>query len=86
MFGSWQSTWRTGRSTWCGSARSSARALPVGWLSAEEKAAELRRVQRGRAQDTAYEAELIMGWPLTGPRRRSAAGQPRRSQAWLGGG
>src|SRR4051812_10396835 len=35
--------------------------VPVAWLSAEEKAAELRRVQQSRAQDTAYEAELIMG-------------------------
>jgi hypothetical protein len=34
---------------------------PVSWMSVEEKAAELQRVQRRRAQDAAYEAELIMG-------------------------
>jgi hypothetical protein len=35
--------------------------LPASWLSAEEMAVELQRVQQRRAQDTAYEAELIMG-------------------------
>ena len=35
--------------------------LPVSWLSDEEKALELQRVQARRAADTAYEAELIMG-------------------------
>src|SRR3954467_13240071 len=35
--------------------------LPVAWLTAVEKAAELQRVQQRRAMDTAYEAELIMG-------------------------
>ena len=34
---------------------------PVSWMTAEEQAAELRRVQRRRATDAAYEAELIMG-------------------------
>src|SRR3954471_2442925 len=34
--------------------------LPVSWLSAEEKAAELQRLQRNRARDAAREAELIL--------------------------
>ncbi|MGK5110777.1 DUF222 domain-containing protein [Geodermatophilus sp. CPCC 205506] len=36
------------------------RALPVGLLSSEQKAAELQRVQARRAMDAAYEAELLM--------------------------
>src|SRR3954469_2390804 len=43
--------------------------LPVAWLTAVEKAAELARVQQRRAADTAYEAELIMG--LAGQRPAS---------------
>src|SRR3954463_15780369 len=35
--------------------------LPVVWLSAEEKAEELQRLQRNRARDAAREAELILG-------------------------
>src|SRR6185503_8761454 len=35
--------------------------LPVAWLSAEEKAEELQRIQRNRARDAAREAELILG-------------------------
>src|SRR4051812_22349806 len=34
--------------------------LPVCWLSAEEKAAELQRLQANRARDAAREAELIL--------------------------
>src|SRR3954470_19882032 len=34
--------------------------LPVCWLSAEEKAAELQRIQANRARDAAREAELIL--------------------------
>ncbi|KGH45951.1 HNH endonuclease [Modestobacter caceresii] len=34
--------------------------LPVGWLSDDEVAVELQRVQARRAADTAYEAELIL--------------------------
>ncbi|WP_308123310.1 HNH endonuclease signature motif containing protein [Modestobacter marinus] len=34
--------------------------LPVGWLSAEDVAGELQRLQQRRAMDTAYEAELIL--------------------------
>src|SRR4051794_12447542 len=34
--------------------------LPVSWLSAEEKAAELQRIQANRARDAAREAELIL--------------------------
>ncbi|MGY1842401.1 DUF222 domain-containing protein [Modestobacter sp. SYSU DS0875] len=34
--------------------------LPAPWLTDEELAEELQRVQRRRAQDTAYEAELIL--------------------------
>ncbi|MGY2064727.1 DUF222 domain-containing protein [Blastococcus sp. SYSU DS0619] len=61
--------------------------LPVGLLSAAEKAAELRRLQARRAMDAAYEAELVMG--LAGDRpddddpppghpgaRRRGAGSP----------
>ena len=35
--------------------------LPVSWLSDAQRAAELQAVQRRRAMDTAYEAELIIG-------------------------
>jgi hypothetical protein len=48
--------------------------LPVSWLSDEEKAVELQRVQQRRAQDTAYEAELIMG--MAQQRPASADPQP----------
>src|SRR3954463_6083173 len=34
--------------------------LPVSWLSAGEKAAELQRIQANRARDAAREAELIL--------------------------
>jgi hypothetical protein len=34
--------------------------LPVSWLSAEEKAVELQRLQANRARDAAREAELIL--------------------------
>src|SRR3954447_25254296 len=34
--------------------------LPVSWLSDEEKAEELQRIQRNRARDAAREAELIL--------------------------
>src|SRR4051812_26188477 len=34
--------------------------LPVSWLSAEEKAEELQRIQANRARDAAREAELIL--------------------------
>jgi hypothetical protein len=61
--------------------------LPVGALSAAEKAAELQRVQARKAMDAAYEAELIMGFaadrpdiddPPAGHRgaRRRGAGSP----------
>src|SRR3954453_9569677 len=33
---------------------------PVSWMSAEEKAEELQRIQRNRARETAREAELIL--------------------------
>src|SRR3954467_13258762 len=33
---------------------------PVEWLSAEEKAEELQRIQRNRARDAAREAEMIL--------------------------
>jgi hypothetical protein len=35
--------------------------VPVWWLSDEQQAAQVQEVQRRRAVDTAYEAELIMG-------------------------
>ncbi|WP_138734964.1 HNH endonuclease, partial [Modestobacter excelsi] len=41
--------------------------LPVSWLSDEEKAVELQRVQQRRAADAAYEAELIMGLAAARP-------------------
>ncbi|MGY1747708.1 DUF222 domain-containing protein [Modestobacter sp. SYSU DS0511] len=44
--------------------------LPAAWLSDEELAEELQRVQRRRAQDTAHEAELILA--LAGQRPASA--------------
>src|SRR3954469_7218089 len=34
---------------------------PVVWLSKEQKAAELVRIQQRRARETAYEAEVILG-------------------------
>src|SRR3954451_8473256 len=46
--------------------------LPVSWLSDEEQAAELQRVQARRAMDAAYEAELILA--LAG--QRAAAEDP----------
>ena len=48
--------------------------LPVSWLSAEEQAAELQRVQQRRAMDAAYEAELILG--LAGQRPATADPKP----------
>ena len=61
--------------------------LPVGALSAEEKAAELQRVQARKAMDAAYEAELVMGLAADRPdtddpppghpgARRRGAGSP----------
>src|SRR4051812_36728182 len=35
--------------------------LPVSWLSKEQKAAALSRLQADRARTTAYEADLILG-------------------------
>jgi hypothetical protein len=35
--------------------------LPVAWLSKQQKAAELQRIQQARAMTTAREAELILG-------------------------
>jgi len=49
------------RVDWVRSERVGAPRLPVSWLSAEETAVELQRVQQRRARDAAYEAELIMG-------------------------
>jgi hypothetical protein len=48
--------------------------LPVSWLSDEERADELQRVQARRAVDTAYEAELIMS--MAGARPASASPAP----------
>ncbi|MGY1844928.1 DUF222 domain-containing protein [Modestobacter sp. SYSU DS0875] len=48
--------------------------LPVPWLSDEELAEELQRVQQRRARDAAYEAELILG--LAGQRPASADPAP----------
>ncbi|MGY1721678.1 DUF222 domain-containing protein [Blastococcus sp. SYSU DS0533] len=46
---------------WLLESRPTVARLPVGALSAAEKAAELRRLQARRAMDAAYEAELVMG-------------------------
>ena len=48
--------------------------LPVSWLSDEEAAIELHRLQSRRASDTAYEAELIL--QLAGLRPASADPPP----------
>ncbi len=40
---------------------------PVSWLSDEERAEELQRVQQGRARSAAYEAELIMSLAAARP-------------------
>jgi hypothetical protein len=48
--------------------------LPVSWLSDDELAVELQRVQQRRAMDTAYEAELVMA--LSGQRPASADPPP----------
>jgi hypothetical protein len=60
---------------------------PVSWLSDEEKAVELQRVQQRRARDTAYEAELIMGLAAQRPASDDpAAGSTRCPPAGVGGG
>src|SRR3954454_3762612 len=41
--------------------------LPVGWLSAEQKAAELQRLQGERARSAAYEAEVMLGFAADRP-------------------
>ena len=43
--------------------------LPVPWLSKQEKAAELQRVQRRKAMEAAREAELILGMAEDTPDR-----------------
>src|SRR4051794_37044825 len=53
--------------------------LPVAWLSDEEAAAELQRVQRRRAMDAAYEAELILA--LAGQRPATLDPSPDRPGA-----
>src|SRR3954454_320002 len=57
--------------------------LPVSWLSAEEKAAELQRIQANRARDAAREAELILS--LAGDRPDELdppPGTPRARWGW----
>ncbi len=58
--------------------------LPVSWLSDEEKAVELQRVQQRRAADTAYEAELIMSLAAQRPASADPAlGSPgARQSGW----
>jgi hypothetical protein len=58
--------------------------LPVAWLSDEQKAAELQRVQARRAQDAAYEAELIMSLAAQRPASADPApGAPgARKRGW----
>src|SRR3954468_18218445 len=58
--------------------------LPVSWLSDEDKAAELQRVQARRAMDAAYEAELILGLAADRPAGADPAPDPRgaRRPGW----
>src|SRR3954452_12114010 len=46
--------------------------LPVSWLSEEEKAEELQRLQRNRARDAAREAELILALAADRPEQLDA--------------
>ena len=59
--------------------------LPTSWLSDEEKASELQRIQRDRAQDAACEAELIMslaaGRPATDDPAPGTPGAGKRGWA-----
>ena len=53
--------------------------LPASWLSDDEVAAELQRVQARRAMDTAYEAELVLALAADRPATLDPPpGQPRR--------
>ena len=55
--------------------------LPVYARSPEEKALELQRVQRLKAELAAYELELVPPSPPTGPRRWTGSrGSPARPQ------
>jgi hypothetical protein len=58
--------------------------LPVAWLSEDDVAAELQRVQVRRAQDAAYEAELIMSLAAQRPASADPApGTPgARRRGW----
>src|SRR5690348_12705655 len=58
--------------------------LPVAWLSAEEKAAELGRIQAERARLAAREAEVILGFAADRPDGDDPAeGRPgARSRSW----
>src|SRR6185312_5928213 len=58
--------------------------LPVSWLSAEEKADELGRIQAERARLAAREAEVILGFAADRPDDEDPAeGQPgARSRSW----
>src|SRR5438309_861805 len=68
--------------------------LPVALLSRDQKAAELQRVQRRKAIDAAYEAELVLGLAADTPdrfdpppgtpgaRKRGWAPDPERPRAW----
>src|SRR5690349_15224616 len=60
------------------------RPLPVGLLSAEEKAAELQRIQAERARLAAREADVILGFAADRPDDEDPAeGHPgARSKTW----
>jgi hypothetical protein len=60
--------------------------LPASWLSDEEIAAELQEVQRRRARDAAYEAELILALAADRPAALDPpAGSPGgRRRGWAG--
>src|SRR3954465_12656503 len=58
--------------------------LPVAWLSPEEKAAELQRIQAERAKLAAYEADVMLGFAADRPDEDDPApGTPgARSKDW----
>src|SRR3954466_4419434 len=57
--------------------------LPVSWLSDEEKAEELQRIQRNRARDAAREAELILALAAARPDElEPPPGTPAARRGW----
>src|SRR5690349_8594327 len=56
--------------------------LPVAWLSKQQKAAELARIQRTRAMTTAREAELILGLAADCPEDDLPPDAPGAGRSW----